>query len=157
MLIFILALISFPVTAIIASFLLHPSLLERQIQWRGKTLEYWAKKGVYLPGERLPFVSFIFGVLNTTISKICALFGAGVIFHWAGETIPILFIYLVFVINMYSDINRIAMFNGNSGVHKERGYLVGDLIGFSVFVMYYYFGSRVFVKYIESLYVNGGI
>jgi len=134
MLTFILALISFPVTASIASFLFYPSLLERRIQWRGKTVEYWAKKGVYSPGERLPFVSFIFGVLGTTISKICALFGAGMIFHWAGETMPSLFIILVFVINAYHDLARINRFNGNSGVHTEKGYFVGDLVGFSIFI-----------------------
>jgi hypothetical protein len=126
----IMALISIPITATLASLVIFPvASLEKRLQWQDKSMEQWRKMGVVCPGERVPGISFLFGLINTTVNKTAAMLGAATIFHFLGHSMPVWFVLLAGGLVILLDLGRIRRFLGNSGVWTELGYLCGDVIG----------------------------
>jgi hypothetical protein len=60
---FILALLSIPITATITSLAIFPvHVLGKRLQWQDKSIDRWREMGVLCPGERVPGISFLFGL-----------------------------------------------------------------------------------------------
>ena len=129
-LIFILALVSLPISSTFVGFILLLLLgpIEKSIQWGKKSAKEWKQLGVENPGERLAFVSVLFSVIDNTISRTSALLVAQSIFHYFADRITVPFIILYALIFVIHDIARIKRFTRNSGIWTEIGYLLGDVI-----------------------------
>jgi len=129
----ILALVSFPLTNAIVFVLMVPfDRVESALQQGGKSAEEWRALGVLCPGERVAWLSFVFGVIRTAISKTVAVLVAAHIFHLFGHAMPLLLVLLVAALAVLRDVARIIRFLGNSGVWTECGYLLGDLVGMTI-------------------------
>ncbi len=129
MLAFILALITIFLASAIISPLLHLLLIpiEVAIQTGKKSPDGRYKLGAGTPGERLPYISFLFGLINYTVAKTSAFFIAQRVFDSFEQEISLFFVLLCGLIFIIHDLGRINGFLGTSGVWKETGYFLGDL------------------------------
>lgn len=109
-------------------------IIEKPIQWGGKSAQEWNNLGVGNPGERLTIVSFIFGLLSTTLSRFIAYMSGLLVFIWREEELSVIPMLIVAAILLVKDYDRVRKFQGNSGQPTEIGYLVGGLVGLVVFL-----------------------
>ncbi len=129
MLAFILALITIFLASAIISFLLHLLLMpiEVSIQVGKKSPDGRYKLGKEMPGERLPYISVLFGLINYTVAKTSSFFIAQRVFDSFEQEMSLFFVLLCGLIFIIHDLGRINGFLRTSGVWKETGYFLGDL------------------------------
>ena len=127
-----LAMIGATLLASVATFLLV--FIEKPIQWGGKDLAEWKALGVEAPGERLPALSFLSGMIGTTITRGFAYVAGAWVFvvRNADPSIIPMVLYALFFLPM--DLARIRVFSGNSGQPKEIGYFCGSIVAFALFL-----------------------
>jgi hypothetical protein len=130
---FMLALVSIPITKSLSIIFYLPFLkIERLIQWQGKSVEEWRDLGIDSPGERLLAVSFISGVIGTTISATAAILAAALIFRVFHRSMPFGFLIVTGFLMVFHDVGRVRRFHACAYRWTEIGYLVGDVIGMMI-------------------------
>lgn len=109
-------------------------VIEKPMQWGGKSLGEWKALGVENPGERLTLISFMFGMLSTTFSRFIAYLSGLFVFIWKGEEPSMIPMIIFAVILLVKDFVRFNKFRGQSGQVTEIGYLIGGLLGLILFL-----------------------
>jgi len=132
---YLLALVTFFVVEFVSNVLTLPiAALDKWLQWAGKSAEEWQAQGVTNPGERLPLVSAVCGILSTLVTRLTAIWAAGWPFGWRSTTMPLAFILAVGAIFLLNDAIRVRRFVGNSGIWTELGYAAGGMLGLALYV-----------------------
>ena len=125
-----LAFVVIPIASTIAEVLTLPlHAVNKKLQWSSKSMAEWRSLNVESPGERLAALSFVIGMLCTTLTRSVAIVAAGAVFHWRGTDMPLSFLGVAGVLLFVNDALRVHRFLGNPGVWTEMGYGAGGLLG----------------------------